>query len=153
LTYYFVDSSALAKRYVAETGSSWVQSWITPSARNIILISELATIEIVKVLAFKQQDSKIPYREFIRLRNQFLLDVENEYYVIKLEGNVISRARKLISKHRKLRLRTLDAIQLASDVEITRTLGQAPIFICADKGLHKIALAEGFTVDNPENHP
>jgi len=43
---YFVDSSALAKRYVAEVGSNWVKSICKPDARNVIACSNLTEVEV-----------------------------------------------------------------------------------------------------------
>ncbi|MEZ4672161.1 MAG: type II toxin-antitoxin system VapC family toxin [Anaerolineae bacterium] len=51
MTTYFVDTSALAKRYFSEAGSTWVQSWIEPAAGNTIVIAELALVEMRSVLA------------------------------------------------------------------------------------------------------
>ncbi len=48
---FFTDTSALAKRYIPEIGSAWVASWIEPVEGNLIIISELAFVEQVAVLA------------------------------------------------------------------------------------------------------
>ena len=40
---FFVDTSALAKRYLAETGSAWVRSWILPRTGNVTIITRLAS--------------------------------------------------------------------------------------------------------------
>ena len=47
---YFADTSVLAKRYLSEMGSSWVLSWIEPSVNHVIVLSELAFVEIRSVL-------------------------------------------------------------------------------------------------------
>ena len=38
---YFPDSSALAKRYIAETGSGWVQTLTDPAAANTIYVARI----------------------------------------------------------------------------------------------------------------
>lgn len=42
---YYLDSSALVKRYVTETGSAWVRE-LCQDAANAIFISELALVEV-----------------------------------------------------------------------------------------------------------
>jgi uncharacterized protein len=50
LSQFFIDTSALAKRYIPEIGSAWINSWIVPQANNEIIISALATVEIYSLL-------------------------------------------------------------------------------------------------------
>jgi hypothetical protein len=54
-------------------------------------------------------------------------------------------------------LRAYDAVQLASAIEARRQLLVAetvgPVFLAADNRLLVAAQAEGFVVDNPNNHP
>lgn len=44
---YFVDSSALVKRYINETGSNWVLSLCNPASNNDIVIAAIAGVEII----------------------------------------------------------------------------------------------------------
>lgn len=59
MSVFFADSSALVKRYVPEIGSAWVASWIEPVEGNVIIISELAFVEQVAVLARRRRRSSI----------------------------------------------------------------------------------------------
>ncbi len=38
---YYLDSSAPAKRYVAEPGSDWIRSLVSPSRRNLTLTARI----------------------------------------------------------------------------------------------------------------
>ena len=51
MSVYFVDTSALAKRYLVEAGSAWVESWIAPSEGNAIVVSEIVIAEMRSLLA------------------------------------------------------------------------------------------------------
>lgn len=73
MTVYFVDTSALIKRYIPEVGSGWVISWIEPQAGNTIMISDLSTVEIVSGLSRRQREGNITVSAFVQLRNDFLL--------------------------------------------------------------------------------
>jgi hypothetical protein len=41
---YFFDSSALVKRYIAETGSGWVSGLTDPTAGNINFIAGITAV-------------------------------------------------------------------------------------------------------------
>jgi predicted nucleic acid-binding protein len=51
---YFLDSSALVKRYVAEAGSSWIQSLAEPTAGHALFIARITWIEVLSALARRQ---------------------------------------------------------------------------------------------------
>jgi predicted nucleic acid-binding protein len=44
---YFLDSSALIKRYVTETGSAWVTNLIEPTSGNRIYVARITAVEVV----------------------------------------------------------------------------------------------------------
>lgn len=50
MTVYFVDTSALVKRYITEIGSTWVQTQMLADQENVVVICELATIEFFSAL-------------------------------------------------------------------------------------------------------
>ncbi len=55
---YYLDSSALVKRYVAETGAGWVQSITDHLAGNDIYVAKIAGPEAVS--AFVRQAPPLP---------------------------------------------------------------------------------------------
>jgi len=150
LSAYFVDTSALCKRYIAEVGTAWVQSQLEPSAGNLILISQLAILEMMTLLARRQRENSITTNAFVIHKNNFLLHADSEYLVIPVDDKAWLRARDLALKHP---VRSLDAIQLASALEAAQALGAKPVFVSADERLLAVAAAEGFSVDNPNIHP
>jgi uncharacterized protein len=48
---YFLDSSALAKRYIAETGSGWVQALADSAAANAVYVARITLVELVSAIA------------------------------------------------------------------------------------------------------
>jgi predicted nucleic acid-binding protein len=50
-------------------------------------------------------------------------------------------------------LRTLDAIQFACAQRAAKLLALPMIFVTSDSNLLSAAAAEGWTIDNPNNHP
>jgi uncharacterized protein len=55
VTDYFLDASALVKRYVDETGSAWVRSITNPAEGHSILLAEISIAEVTAALAAKQR--------------------------------------------------------------------------------------------------
>jgi uncharacterized protein len=47
---YFLDSSALVKRYLNETGSKWVLDLFNPALDNEIFVAAIAGVEIVAAI-------------------------------------------------------------------------------------------------------
>jgi predicted nucleic acid-binding protein len=97
LTIYFVDTSALVKRCVNETGSAWVVSWIAVEAGNVIVISELAIVEIFSAFARRVREGSLTAATANVLRANFLLHVEKEYVVTTLDSQLLIHARDLVT--------------------------------------------------------
>jgi uncharacterized protein len=150
LSYFFVDTSALSKRYVVEPGSTWVRNWTRPDTGNVIIISALTPVEGFAVFAWYRRERKITPTRHARLQAVFLAHIEREYLVINIDDAILEQARVLIDSYP---LRALDAIQLASAQRAVILLGQSIIFITGDKILLNAAVGEGFSVDDPNTHP
>ncbi len=147
---FFVDTSAVAKRYLAEIGSAWVISWIEPPAGNVAVVAELTTVEMFTLIARRQREGTLSQPSATILQNDFLVHIETEYLTVPLDRSVLGLARTLTGKYP---LRTLDALQLASALRATAILNEPMTFVSADRNLLNAALAEGFNVDDPNVHP
>jgi uncharacterized protein len=152
---FFLDASAIVKRYADEAGSAWVRQLTNPDEQNTILLSEVTLVEVSAALAAKQRAPKgITIDERDRILSRFLQDCEEHFTLISLDRIVIDRAVELTQCHR---LRAYDALQLATALEastIMQTRGLPPLtFVAADGDLLTAAAAEHLAVDNPLNHP
>ena len=49
---YFTDTSALAKRYVAETGTPWMQATLDVSTSCTVYIARITAVELIRVVPF-----------------------------------------------------------------------------------------------------
>ncbi len=150
MTLFFVDTSALAKRYIIEAGSTWVISWIEPSAGNLIAISKLTFVEMRSVLTRRVREKFLTAAHANLLWTDFSAHIISEYVVIPIDDAVIRRAEQLVEHHS---LRTLDAIQLSSALQAKFLLTNQLTFVSADNNLLAAANAEGLTTDNPNMHP
>ncbi|HVU12519.1 MAG TPA: type II toxin-antitoxin system VapC family toxin [Phototrophicaceae bacterium] len=149
MSIFFVDTSTLAKRYLAEAGSAWVQSWIVPSAGNMIVVSEIALAEVRSLLARRVREG-LPLNDANSAKLAFLLHMRREYQVIALKRRGLVTAGDLTEKYP---LRTLDAIHLAAALQMRSSLALPVIFITADKHQAAAAASEGFAVDDANAHP
>ncbi len=154
MTVYFLDTSALVKRYVTEFGSNWVIAQCQPKAGNTIVISQAALVEAVAAFCRKTREQSIEQRisEAERDRNitLFKRDVRRQYTTVRVTSTVYDRAGNLCRIHR---LRAYDAVQLASALLIRSKLAVIGVptltFVSADVELLSIASDEGLGVENP----
>jgi uncharacterized protein len=154
MTQYFLDTSALTKRYILEKGTSWVRSLTTPNVGNTTFIAQITSVEITSGLNRRVREGHLSASHAHAIR--FVLDryADKHYVVIAFTDQVASRAKDLLEKHP---LRAYDSVQLASALEANVSLliagSPALTFICSDNLLLRIAAAEGLATDNPNNHP
>jgi predicted nucleic acid-binding protein len=119
-------------------------------AGNVILISELTSVEMVSVFARLQREKKLPDTQVAALKSKFLFDSSREYLIVPMDGSVFTIAQSIVANHP---LRTLDALQLASARQARSFLKESIVFVSADNRLLAIASAEGFITENPLLHP
>jgi uncharacterized protein len=154
VSYYFLDTSALVKRYVIEVGTPWLRSLVDPSAGHTLFIAQITRAEITSSAARRKRDGHITARTAHAIRLLIDRHASREYKVIGLTESVIRWAEDLLETYT---LRAYDSIQMASALEVHtqfRAAGLAPvIFLSADKQLLTAASAAGLLTDNPESHP
>ena len=150
MTFYFFDTSALAKSYHLETGSVKVEALLSEPL-STFYISRLSLVEIQSVFAQKVRTGVITESEFHILRHRLFADVANHrFQVIRLLASHFQNAERLINDYATSRsLRTLDALQLSFALFL-RERSLIDYFVCADKSLCAVAALEGLTVINPE---
>ena len=150
---FFVDTSALAKRYTNEIGTRWVRNWTKTSTGNWIVVSELIVVEMFSVFARREYDGHMTVSTTERFRRMFLMHTRDEYLLVKTGSAQLTVAQRLVTTHIGLGLRALDAIHLATALQAQNRLGMPLVFVSADKKLLAAAAAEGFTTDDPNLHP
>ncbi len=135
---YFVDTSALFKRYQPEKGTA-VVSGILETSDETIFISSITIVEIVSNLKRLCEIDKITTEEeFLRQRSFFYQDIDTlGITILDMTAEDIIKAESLILTRY---MKPVDSIQLA----IALNLQQDNItFVSSDQKLCKIAEAEG----------
>ena len=150
---YFCDTSALAKRYVTETGSAWLTATIDPKVGNYVFIARITFVEVVSAISRKERGGHISATDATTAKKQFETDYSGEFVSVEITETLILEAAKLAEKHA---LRGYEAVQLAASLETQAkraVRGLPPLtLLSADTDLNDAAIAEGLTVDDPNNH-
>ncbi|MEH2159716.1 MAG: type II toxin-antitoxin system VapC family toxin [Nostoc sp.] len=56
---YFIDSSALVKRYISETGSAWVLGLFDPTLKNEVFIAAITSVELIAAITRRSRGGSI----------------------------------------------------------------------------------------------
>ena len=151
---YFLDSSAVAKRYLIETGTAWVSSIADLETGNKVYLARITFVEVISAITRKAHGPGLSSAGAVKAIKDFRHDFANEYSLIELTPRLVEWAGDLAEAHA---LRAYDAVQLAAALEINSELksaGEPPItLISADSALNDGAIAEGIGVDDPNSHP
>jgi hypothetical protein len=150
---YYLDTSALVKRYVNETGSDWLRAVVVIPEPSLLFTSRMTIVEVISAFARRLRDGSLSFEEFVSLRDAFQGDCLGEYQIMPPAMYVMDLACSLLQRHP---LRAYDAVHLATALGAQRFLaerGHGPLtFLSADDGLNLAAGLEGLAVDNPNRH-
>lgn len=151
---FFLDTSALIKKYVVETGSTWVQKLISG---NSIAVSAFALVEVASALGRQTREGNLTDGQRDAVFGELLADLPS-YIVVRPSQPVLDEAARLaMAVPVPLALRAADALQLASArrcFQRWRRSGHGiGRFVCADRALVGAARWAGLSVDNPEDYP
>ncbi len=137
---YFFDTSALVKLYHQEKGTEALEHLIS-AADTCIVISDLSFIEITSALATKVRMGLIDRDVFEAVLDCFIRDFAG-YEIIEVDHAVKMQAADLLKTIAVTRrLRTLDALQLASALTAARK-SPLDLFVAADIFLIEAAQAK-----------
>ena len=148
---YFLDTSALAKRYHKERGSENIDR-ILEQQGSRSLISHLSIVKLESVLAIKPRTGEIDRQSLEIAQRRFRADLARQRLIVAppVHENHFHSARKLLIQYGVAEgLRTLDALQLAIALDLLE-LGQIGVIVAADQRLCRVASLAGCSTVNPE---
>src|SRR5262249_17168327 len=149
---FYVDASALGKRYVLEKGTPLVNHLFQHAPRNRLICLTLGTLEVVSILVRKVNTGLLLPAEFrtalTSLQNEVVLDLA----VAKVTATdlLVSAAVPLVQKHF---VNATDAVILRSALDLAtqfRAAGGDLVLVTSDQRLLKAAQAEGLLTFDPE---
>ena len=138
------------KLYHPEVGTPAVDKLVN-GADSQVRISRLAPAELISALAIKVRTQAINRDDADIFLRQFRSDIATaRLEVFSFGESVFAITESLVERYAfRLRLRALDALQLAVAMEL-RNRQLVDSFVAADKILCDVAELEGFAVINPE---
>jgi hypothetical protein len=153
VTLYYLDSSALVKRYVDEVGSNWLRSHIVAQGQPLLFTSRLTIVEVISAFARRFREGGLPFDEYALARDAFRRDCLTDYQVMPPSLAIVDCACSLLERRP---LRAADSMHLAAALCAERFLvehGSSGLtFLSADDHLNAIAAAENLRVENPNHH-
>ncbi len=154
MTTYFLDASAVAKRYLHETGSSWVLSLTSPDSSHTIVIAEITQVEVAAAIAARHRAPRgITLQQRDAAVGLLAKSIRTEYRLVGMMPAIVDRAVQLTQSHR---LRGYDSIQLATAIITHQSLIDAGlsglVFVTADTDLIIAAERESLLSENPLQH-
>jgi uncharacterized protein len=136
----YVDTSALAKRYVLEQGSDAFDAFLRDCEDDCV-ISPLGTTEFESVLQRLRRQGYIDAAFARQARNDFLADLNSALWAVRpFASSSFSQATELM-RSLDTPLATLDALHLASALEFG-----CDSFATSDRQLSRAASKRGLTV-------
>ncbi len=150
---YFLDTSAIVKRYFPEQGHDWIVALCDPVRQHKLYISQAALVEVVATICRKTREQHITTTERDMLIDTFRQDSQDTYGISLVTTKTYTFAGDLCRSHR---LRAYDAVQLACALSLREEAlvnqVSVPVFVCADINLINVASAEGLSVENPHSY-
>lgn len=146
---YFLDSSAVMKRYVQETGTVWVRALTASGTENFFYLARITDVEVTAALARRRGQPGLSVVQAVAALRQFRRDFGQDYRVVEITIALLQRAAQLADTHA---LRGYDAVQLAVVLDV-HARDQALVLVSADAELNAAATAEGLRVEDPNTHP
>lgn len=131
----FIDSSALAKRYVEEQGSEQVEKLFLEAEE--VGISIICFAELFSTLSRLVREAKLTKKQYETIKKDFFVDVE-EMLVVNISANTISQAIGIMERNP---IRASDSIHVASAVE-----WRCEAFVTSDRRQFEAAKKEGLNV-------
>jgi predicted nucleic acid-binding protein len=140
---YYLDSSALVKRYAAESGSDRVVSLIEGDCK--IAVSWLAIPETLSAVARRAKGGSICAENLASIRSQLNQDMQR-FMIVDVCGAPVDGIEMLIALHA---LRGADSIHLSTALWLRKATKSPVVFVASDNELLAAAHAERLKTLNP----
>lgn len=132
----YIDTSALAKLYIAEPESQAMQTWVRANTPRIAT-SRITYAEVLSLLVRCLRNGRISPADYRAQKQAFLADWCN-LHIVELSVATLATVDYIIEAHG---LRGFDAIHLCSALRIGK-----PAFACYDQRLCSAVAAEGLPI-------
>ena len=146
---YYLETSALVKLYVYESGTERLLGLTASGAGHRFAILSLAQVEFRSAIRRRQRGGEIPDYAADELIESFRRHSEGKFLIQSFSDSLLDVALALIDSYP---LKGYDAVQLAGYLMLRSVSGtEEPTFVCADNVLLSAARNEGYPVLDPSS--
>lgn len=142
----YLDTSALVKLYIEETGTARVLAAVEGAEGAQVIITDISRVESRSAIRRRERASDVSGTEANQILKQIERDVSSFFVVQPTSSALLEEALRLIDRYP---LRAYDAVQLAGCLVVRDSLSGPVTFVCADAQLCQAAEQEGLTTLNP----
>lgn len=139
----YFDTSALAKKYVAEAGSDLINRIIADAVS--IATSKITYPEMLSAFVRRNKMGDVSDKELSELINEFENNW-NYFFILDIKDDLFKILKIAIKKHH---LKVADAVHLASALWLRDNIAGNVSFSASDMNLLRAAELEGLKVINP----
>lgn len=150
--HFYLDASALAKRYAPEPGTAVINHLFARLTPARMFVLHIGVAEVVSILVRKRNAGKLSRTAFTQAFVDLQAEIINQLALRKLDADAtfVAAALPVILKHS---INSTDAILLCSALDVAVSLsarGNDLVLIAADQRLLRAARTEGLLTFNPE---
>jgi predicted nucleic acid-binding protein len=147
LALYYLETSALVKLYVRETGTDRLLQLASNAVENRFAVLTLSQVEVRSAIRRREREGDISPKLAGLVLDRFQQHLEDRFLRQALTDSVLDGASELLDRYA---LRAYDAIQLAGCLALKITVGtESPIFVCSDRQLLEAARSEQLSTLDP----
>jgi uncharacterized protein len=151
---FFLDSSALVKRYVQEPGTSWIRALTRRGTFDEIYLSRITAVELTSAVARRRRRGTLSAARTAAILSRFSRHLTSRYVAVEITPTLVRAAMNLANTHE---LRAYDAVQLAAAIglntESIHAGSNGITLVSADIELNKAAQVEGLVVEDTSAYP
>lgn len=150
--FFYLDASALAKRYVPEIGTPVINRLFSKVAHDRFYVFNIGVAEVASMLVRQRNTNRLSLMDFSQAMVNLGTEVTTAASVSKLaaDNQLVADSLPLIVTHS---INATDGVILRSALNLAMDLrahGDDLVLLTADHRLLKAAQAEGLLIFNPE---
>ena len=92
---FFLDTSALVKKYMTETGSTWIETLTDAESDNKIILARVTWVETLSAFTRLKRENRIDPNVLTQTINVFKADWESQFRIAEVEKSDYEKAGEL----------------------------------------------------------
>lgn len=153
MNYFWLDASAVVKRYITETGTANMQYFFTHVHPNRMMICRPMTVgEVVSIFVRRKNSRQITPAYFNQVKQLFEIEIRQSSDIVKIRPTEIQEDAS-VEFIEAYSINSTDALILQCAIDNTIELqvkGNNLVLVSSDKRLLGAAQGEGLLTFNPE---